>query len=256
MSAFAEGNQVKMLHLQPKNSTMKKKKAVFNWSGGKDSAHALLRAQQSGEYEIVALLTTVNRETHRSTMHGIPPELLEAQSRSIGIPLKVINLKPKGNMGDYSEAMSKVVSELKAQGVTHFIFGDIYLHDVRKYREEQLKPYGIELVEPLWGKPSSQVIEEFLETGLKTVIVTTMGDGLGKEGIGKIIDREFIDGLPAEYDPNGENGEFHTFCYDGPIFKTSVKFSLGVPFSESYEIGMEDGTKKTFTYWFADLKLE
>lgn len=235
---------------------MEKKKAVFNWSGGKDSAHALLRAQQSGEYEIVALLTTVNRDTHRSTMHGIPPELLEAQSRSIGILLKVINLKPKGNMEDYNEAMEKVVSELKAQGVTHFIFGDIFLHDVRKYREEQLKPFGIEIVEPLWGKSSAQVIDEFLESGLKTIVVTTMGDGLGKEGIGKIIDRDFIGGLPAEYDPNGENGEYHTFCYDGPIFRTPVQFALGNPFSESYEIGMEDGTKKTFTYWFADLKSE
>ena len=98
MSVFAEDNPAKMLHLQPKSNTMKKKKAVFNWSGGKDSAHALLRAMESGEFEIVALLTTVNRETHRSTMHGIPPELLEAQSRSIGIPLEVVNLKPKVSM--------------------------------------------------------------------------------------------------------------------------------------------------------------
>lgn len=128
---------------------MERIKAVFNWSGGKDSAHALWRAVRSGRYEIVALLTTVNRDTHRSTMHGIPMPLLQAQAESIGIPLRVADLTPKGNMEDYAEAMSRAVEQFKAQGVTHFIFGDIFLHDVRKYREQQLAPHGIEVVEPL-----------------------------------------------------------------------------------------------------------
>lgn len=119
---------------------MERIKAVFNWSGGKDSAHALLRAMQSGKYEIVALLTTVNRDTHRSTMHGIPTALLQAQADSIGIPLHIVDLTPKGNMEDYGAAMSHAVEHFKAQGVTCFIFGDIFLHDVRKYRERQLAP--------------------------------------------------------------------------------------------------------------------
>lgn len=138
-------------------------KAVFNWSGGKDSAHALLQAQQSGTYEIVALLTTVNRSTHRSTMHDIPLPLLEIQADSLGIPLHVVDLTPKGNMEDYGAAMSRAVEHFKAQGVTHFIFGDIFLHDVRKYREEQLAPHGIDVVEPLWGKSSEEVIADFLK---------------------------------------------------------------------------------------------
>lgn len=117
---------------------MERIKAVFNWSGGKDSAHALLRAQQSGEYEIVALLTTVNRDTHRSTMHGIPTALLQMQAESIGVPLYIVDLTPKGNMEDYDVAMSRAVEHFKTQGVTRFIFGDIFLHDVRKYREQQL----------------------------------------------------------------------------------------------------------------------
>ena len=233
---------------------MTRHKAVFNWSGGKDSAHALLRAQQSGEYEIVALLTTVNRDTHRSTMHGIPTELLRAQADRIGIPLHTVDLTPKGDMEDYSAAMDRAVRRYREEGVTHFIFGDIFLHDVRKYREQQLAPHGIEVVEPLWGRSSETVMHDFLASGLQTVVVTTMADGLGAAAIGRTIDSDFIASLPAGTDPNGENGEYHTFCYDGPIFRTPVRFRLGSPFSRSYDIRLDDGTEKTYTYWFADLQ--
>ena len=214
---------------------MERIKAVFNWSGGKDSAHALLRAQQSGEYEIVALLTTVNRDTHRSTMHGIPTALLQMQAESIGVPLYIVDLTPKGNMEDYDVAMSRAVEHFKTQGVTRFIFGDIFLHDVRKYREQQLSPHGI-------------------VSGFRTVVVTTMADGLGADAIGREIDRGFIASLPAGVDPNGENGEYHTFCYDGPIFRQPVPFRLGRSFSQSYDIRLDDGTVKTYSYWFADLQ--
>lgn len=233
---------------------MERVKAVFNWSGGKDSAHALLRAVQSGRYEIVALLTTVNRDTRRSTMHGIPAALLQAQAESIGIPLHVVDLTPKGDMEDYGAAMSRAAEHFKAQGVTHFIFGDIFLHDVRSYRERQLAPFGIEIAEPLWGRSSEEVMDAFLASGLKTVVVTTMADGLGAGAIGREIDRDFIDALPAGTDPNGENGEYHTFCYDGPVFRHPVPFRLGQPFTRSYDIRLDDGTTKTYSYWFADLR--
>jgi len=212
---------------------MERTKAVFNWSGGKDSAHALWRAIESQRYEIVALLTTVNHDTRRSTMHGIPFPLLQAQAASIGIPLHAVDLTPKGDMEDYQTAMSQAVAHFKAQGVTHFIFGDIFLHDVRKYREQQLAPHGIEVVEPLWGRSSETVMHDFLASGLQTVVVTTMADGLGAAAIGRTIDSDFIASLPAGTDPNGENGEYHTFCYDGPIFRTPVRFRLGSPFSRS-----------------------
>ena len=119
---------------------MEKIKAVFNWSGGKDSAHALWRARQSELYDIVALLTTINRDSQRSSMHGIPLPLLQAQADSIGIPLHIVNLTPQGNLENYAEAMTCAALHFKEQGVTHFIFGDIYLHDVRAYRERQLAP--------------------------------------------------------------------------------------------------------------------
>ena len=233
---------------------MERTKAVFNWSGGKDSAHALWRAIESQRYEIVALLTTVNHDTRRSTMHGIPFPLLQAQAASIGIPLHAVDLTPKGDMEDYQTAMSQAVAHFKAQGVTHFIFGDIFLHDVRKYREQQLAPHGIEVVEPLWGRSSETVMHDFLASGLQTVVVTTMADGLGAAAIGRTIDSDFIASLPAGTDPNGANGEYHTFCYDGPIFRTPVRFRLGSPFSRSYDIRLDDGTEKTYTYWFADLQ--
>ncbi len=232
---------------------MEKIKAVFNWSGGKDSAHALYRVMQSGEYEIVALLTTLNRDTRRSTMHDIPFSLLAAQAESIGIPLYAVDLTPKGNMEDYGKAMTAAVEHFKEQGVTHFIFGDIYLHDVRSYREAQLSPCGIEVVEPLWDMSTEQVMEEFLATGLQTVVVTTMAE-LGRQYVGQLVDRGFVASLPAGVDLNGEQGEYHTFCFDGPIFRSPVAFSLGEPEERSYDIRLDDGTVKTYSYWFACLQ--
>lgn len=232
---------------------MERKKSVFNWSGGKDSAHALWRAMQSDEYEIVALLTTANRSTRRSTMHGIPESLLLAQAERIGVPLHVVDLVPQGGMEDYGEAMTRAVGHFRQQGVTHFIFGDIFLHDVRSYREAQLAPLGIEVVEPLWGRSSAEVMRDFLDSGLRMVVVTTMADGLGAAAVGREIDRDFVASLPAGVDPNGENGEYHTFCYDGPIFRSPVPFRLGEPFMQSYDIRHDDGSVHTYSYWFADL---
>ncbi len=233
---------------------MERVKAVFNWSGGKDSAHALLRALESGRYEIAALLTTVNRDTHRSTMHGIPLPLLQAQAESIGIPLHVVDLTPAGTMEEYGTAMSQAAEHFRRQGIRHFIFGDIFLHDVRGYRERQLAPLGIEVVEPLWGRTSEAVMRDFLDSGLQTVVVTTMAEVLGPEAIGRRIDRAFIDSLPAGTDPNGENGEYHTFCYDGPLFRHPVPFRLGSPIGRTYDVRLDDGSTHTYAYWFADLE--
>ncbi len=231
---------------------MSKPKAVFNWSGGKDSAHALLKALASGEYEIIALLTTVNADTGCSTMHDIPIAILERQASSIGIPLYVVGLAPQCGIDNYSAAMAQAVEHFKSKGVTHFIFGDIFLHDVRSYRERQLARCGIEVVEPLWGKSSAEVMDEFLASGLKATIVTT-GEELGRDAIGRLIDTEFIASLPASVDPNGENGEYHTLCHDGPIFSHPIPFNITQPVSKSYDIGLDDGTTRTFTYWFTHI---
>lgn len=232
---------------------MEKIKSVFNWSGGKDSAFALYKVLQSGLYDVVALLTTVNSSSSRSTMHDIPLELLKRQASSICIPLYVVNLSPASGMDEYNKAMSDAVLHFKEQGVTTFIFGDIFLYDVRKYREDALRPLGIDVLEPLWDKSSREVMEEFLQSGLKTIIVTTTATVLGREYIGRHIDESLIKDLPESADVCGEQGEYHTFCYDGPIFSHPVRFTLGQPYEKSFPIKLDDGTEQTFSYWFADL---
>lgn len=225
-----------------------KKKAVFNWSGGKDSALALYKALQSNEYEIVSLLTTVSRETSCSSMHLIPSEFLQMQADSIGISLYQVML-PSKDLEGYEREMIKAVNHFKEQGVTHFIFGDIFLHDVKAYREKQLTPYGIEIVEPLWDMTPEEVISDFLASGIKTKIVITQADKLGKEFIGQDLDAKFVKSLPKEVDPCGENGEYHTFVYDAPMFSKPIGFSLSEPLKLSFDIRMDDGTTQTFHYW-------
>jgi len=230
-----------------------KNKAVFNWSGGKDSALALSKVLKEQQYEIVSLLTTVNRDSRRSTMHAIPETLLQKQADSIGIPLYTVDLTPQGNMTDYEDAMQKAVSHFKELGVNHFIFGDIFLHDVKSYREKQLQPYNITVVEPLWNKGSHEVMNDFLASELKTIIVTTTADILDSSFIGRHIDESFIADLPAGMDICGENGEYHTFCYDGDIFSYPVPYSLGEPEKRTYSFKQDDGSIKEYSYWFANL---
>lgn len=229
-------------------------KAVFNWSGGKDSALALLKAVRSDEYDIVSLLTTVNGSSGRSSMHAIPQHLLEAQAASTGLPLMTVPLPANGGMDEYANAMRHAVEHFKAQGVSCFIFGDIFLHDVRLYREQQLAPYGIEVAEPLWGLSSQEVMEEFIASGLRSIIVTTMADLLGREYVGRTLDRTLIESFPAGIDPCGENGEYHTFCFDGPLFSRPISYTLGEPLHISHDIGLDDGTTRTFHYWHARLE--
>lgn len=230
-----------------------KPRAVFNWSGGKDSALALYKVLKEQKYDVVALLTTVDRDTHHSTVHSIPPFLLQQQADSIGIPLYTIDIPEQWNKSDYYNAMGEAVSHFKSLGVSHFIFGDIFVHDVKSYREKQLKPYGITVVEPLWDKTTDEVMTEFLESGLKTIVVTTMADALDSSFVGRQIDRGFVEDLPAGMDICGENGEYHTFCYDGDIFQYPVSYSLGRPKKKSHLLKLADGNAKEFTYWFADI---
>jgi len=230
-----------------------KKKAIFNWSGGKDSAFALYKILQSDEYEVVSLLTTSNSTTKRSSMHGIPVELLRAQADSIGIPLHLIEYDPEEEIKGYEKCMVEAVDHFKRQGVHHFIFGDIFLHDVRSYREEKLHPHGIEVVEPLWNMPPADVMRDFLNSELKTIVVLTMANLLDETYIGRLIDSAFVKSLPANVDALGENGEYHTFCFDGPLFKHPIRYSLGTPTKISHTFNMADGTRQTFHYWAAQL---
>ena len=230
-----------------------KKKAVFNWSGGKDSAFALYSILQSGEYDVVSLLTTFNRKSKRSSMHATPVALLQSQADSIGIPLYPVEYDPEEEIKGYENGMLKAVEYFKKQGVTHFVFGDIFLHDVRSYREKQLNPYGIEVVEPLWDMKTNEVMQAFLQSGLKTIVVATMANLLDQTFIGRLVDHSFVENLPDEVDICGENGEYHTFCFDGAIFKYPVPFSLGKPLKVSHTVNMDGEMQQTYTYWYADI---
>ena len=230
-----------------------RKKAVFNWSGGKDSALALHKILQHNEFEVIALLTTINEETNTSSVHSIPIEILQKQAESIGIPLYTVLFTK--NLNNYDDKMRTTVNYFKEQGVTHFIFGDIFLIDIKTYRETKLNPLGIEVIEPLWNKSSEQIIEEFLSSGIKSKIIVTQADKLGNEFINKNLDRSTINLFPDDVDVCGENGEYHTLSYDGGPFKNTVDFSILRTVKEVYNIKLDDGNINTYEYWQAEIGL-
>ncbi|SMO77295.1 MJ0570-related uncharacterized domain-containing protein [Saccharicrinis carchari] len=228
-----------------------RKKAVFNWSGGKDSALALQKTLQEDEFEVIALLTTINEETLTSSMHSIPLNLLLKQADSIGIPLYTVLLSKDKSTNE--ERMAEAVEHFKSQKVAHFIFGDIFLDDVKTYRESKLKPFGIEVVEPLWEKTSEEIMSDFLNSGIKTKIIVAQADKLDQTFIGRDIDSDFAKSLPDEIDLCGENGEYHTFSYDGELFKNKIDFKISKVKRMSYAFKMENGEIKSYEYWQAEI---
>lgn len=226
-----------------------RKKAVFNWSGGKDSAFALQKVLMDDEFEVIALLTTINQEDECSTIHAIPLELIKEQASSIGIDLYPIFL-PKAAK-EYEHKMKEAVCHFKEKGVKHFIFGDLYLEDIKSYREKQLNPHGIEIVEPLWGKSADEIMEAFLNSGIKSKIVTTQADLLDASYIGKELNRELINSFPKNIDICGENGEYHTFSFDGELFKYEIDFEIESTQKLHYNFKLETGEMKSFEYWQA-----
>jgi len=231
-----------------------RKKAVFNWSGGKDSALALYKILQENEFEVVSLLTTINEETSKSSVHEIPLEILENQAKSIGIPLYVVPFDKA--LTNYEDKMNKAVQHFKQQNVTHFIFGDIFLSDIKTYREQKLNPLGIEVIEPLWNKTSEEVMSEFLKSGIKSKIIVTNADQLNKTFIGKDLDEETVKSFPNDIDVCGENGEYHTLSYAGGLFKNPIDFTISNVIKTTYDIKLENGETKTYNYWQAEIKNE
>src|SRR5690242_9671286 len=199
--------------------------AFMNWSGGKDSALCLYKALQLKQYNIQCLLTNVNASHNRISMHGVRRSLLEAQAASIGIPLQTIELPEQPTMQEYEEMMTKKLHELKSSGCSKAIFGDIFLQDLKNYREQKLKQLNIDCIFPLWKIDTTELIKEFLALGFKAIVVCANEKDLDKSFCGRIIDESYINDLPANVDVCGENGEFHSFVFDGPIFKQQIKFS-------------------------------
>ena len=199
----------------------------MNWSGGKDSALALNRILEDPTYRVQGLLTSMNADTDRISMHDVRRQLLEAQAASIGIPLRTLELQQQPAMDAYEQAMWEKVTLLKAEGCTHAIFGDIFLEDLRRYREEKLESMDLTCIFPLWKVPSAVLMQEFLEKGFKAIVVCVNTRWLDKSFCGRIIDETFLQDLPADVDPCGENGEYHSFVFEGPIFSYPIPYEKG-----------------------------
>lgn len=227
-------------------------KAIISWSGGKDSALALFFCQQAGPYEIVGLLTTVNGSLGRVSMHGVRTELIEAQAEAVGIPLHTVNLPDDVSMESYTQTVRQALTEFKKQGVTHVIYGDIFLEDLRQYRKAQLAEVGLQGVFPLWGQDTVSLLQTFQESGFKAVLVCLNASLLPESWAGRELDATLRDELPPTVDACGENGEYHSFVYDGPVFKNPVPFQKGEIVRRSYAASAKTGQWNT-EFIFQDL---
>ena len=217
------------------------KRPVFvSWSGGKDSCLALYEVQRNGELAVEALLTTITRDYDRVSMHGVRRALLEQQAASLGLPIREV-LIPKGaDNAAYERATGAVLDAGRDAGIEAVVFGDLFLADIRAYREKLLARHGLEGLYPIWGRDTTALIGDFLRLGFKAVVVCVDPAKLDPSFAGRIIDEAFLADLPSTVDPCGENGEFHTFVFDGPNFIAPVRFSIG-------EIVCRD------SFWFCDL---
>jgi uncharacterized protein (TIGR00290 family) len=229
---------------------LNKIKTYFNWSTGKDSALALYHLLQDKSYSVEHLLTSVNAIHDRVSMHGLRRELLAQQIDSLGIPAGTIELPEEPSMKEYEAKMIAALSALKEKGFECAAFGDIFLEDLKKYREDQLSKMKIRTVFPLWKKDTGALLHEFIELGFKAIVVCVNSNLLDPSFAGRLIDESFIRDLPRGVDPCGENGEFHTFCFDGPIFKYSIPFLVGEKTFREYKASSQEGN---IGFWFCDL---
>jgi uncharacterized protein (TIGR00290 family) len=202
-------------------------KALIAWSSGKDSAWALHEARRSGDYEIAGALTTVTETFGRVSMHGVREELLMAQLEAIGIPPNIVPIPFPCPNEVYEARMEVALSQAKTQGVTQVIFGDLFLEDVRSYREAKMAGTGVTPVFPLWGRPTDALARAMIRGGLKTHLVTVDLKALPKSFAGRKFDAAFLDDLPVGVDPCGERGEFHTCVLDGPMFSRAIAARVG-----------------------------
>jgi uncharacterized protein (TIGR00290 family) len=219
-----------------------KPKALLSWSSGKDSALALHVLRTRGEIEVVGLVTTYTEPFDRVAMHGVRMELVEAQARSAGLPLWRVSLPWPCPNAAYEERMRALVERACGEGITRFAFGDLFLEDIRAYREKQLAGTGLEPLFPVWGLPADTpaLARTMLASGLQAILTCVDPRQLTPSFVGRSFDAALLADLPAGVDPCGERGEFHTFCHAGPIFDRPIPVRVG----ETVE---RDG------FWFADV---
>ena len=203
------------------------RKTLLSWSSGKDSAWTLHVLRQDPSIDVVGLFCTVNKEFDRVAMHAVRVELLQAQAASAGLPLHIIYIPYPCSNADYDAVMTDFVSQAKQANIDCFAFGDLFLEDVRRYREDRLKPTGITPIFPLWGIPTGELSRTMVDNGLKAMLTCVNPKNLGKEFCGREFNRDFLDALPEGVDPCGEYGEFHSFAFAGPMFHKPIDIQRG-----------------------------
>ena len=199
----------------------------MSWSSGKDSAWVLHVLHRQPDMEVVGLFSTINQEFERVTMHAVRIELLHQQAQNAGLPIQLIPIPHLCGDAEYGSIMKKFVGQAKQQGIGCFAFGDIFLEDVRAYREANLSASGITPLFPLWGMPTEKLSREMVNGGLRAMITCVEPKHLSPDFAGQEYGESFLERIPADVDPCGENGEFHTFAYDGPMFKEPVNVAVG-----------------------------
>lgn len=199
----------------------------MSWSGGKDSCLALYELRKSRGYNVAALLTTVTRDHDRISMHGVRRTLLERQAASLGLPLHQVLIPQGATNEEYEASMGEAFSSYRGRGVRSVVFGDLFLEDLRAYRDQFLAGHGMRGLYPVWGRETREFIREFIGLGFEAVVTCVDPRVLDGSFAGRVIDEEFLSALPARVDPCGENGEFHSFVFDGPGFGERVSFSVG-----------------------------
>ncbi|MDD3013583.1 MAG: diphthine--ammonia ligase [Candidatus Gastranaerophilales bacterium] len=219
---------------------MEKEKIVFSWSSGKDSALCLHEVLESNKYEIISLLTTVSEEYDRIFMHGVRKTLLDSQAESLGIPLNKVFVSSSPSNDEYEAKMKETLLAYKEKGVGSVAFGDIFLEDLKEYRDKKLAIVDMKGLYPIWKRDSKELVKKFIDLGFKAIVTCVNSKVLDKSFVGRVIDDDFLNDLPENVDPCGENGEFHSFAFEGPIFKEKIKFKVG-------EIVLRD------TFYFCDL---
>lgn len=202
-------------------------RAWLSWSSGKDSTLALAVAREDPGLEVVGLLTTLNHDADRVAMHAVRRELLLAQAEAVGLPVHQVELPWPCSNEDYEELMGAAVASARTDGVTRMVFGDLFLDDVRAYREGALAGTGIEPVFPLWGRPTGELAEEMIARGVRATLTCVDPSRLDASFAGRAFDHALLADLPPDVDPCGENGEFHTFVHDGPGFRAPLPVRPG-----------------------------
>ena len=202
-------------------------KTIVAWSSGKDSAWSLYQARLNPELEVVGLLTTVTEAFHRVSMHGVRVELLEAQARAARLPLYQVPIPYPCPNEVYETAMAAALKKAQEAGVTRIVFGDLYLADIREYREAKLKGTGFEGVWPLWLQDTHDLSRRMVKGGLKASVACLDPKHLPRTFAGRVYDDQLLNDLPPKVDPCAENGEFHTFAWDGPMFSEPIRFQVG-----------------------------